>query len=100
VLFPSNGSRDQAHGQPEAITQTLFGSRHLALIDFVVIACQVEQTVQDQNLHLVGSRMPQPLGILCGNLNRDGDVADKTMRPDFWGNDSTSSVCPCRETVG
>jgi len=77
VDFPVGGSRalDQRRGKPEPSPQARFFPRHLSTVGFVVVAGQVQQPVQNQDLDLVGQAVSQAAGIARADLGRNGDVA-------------------------
>ena len=51
---------------------------HLAFVDFMIEARQVQHAVQDQDLHFRGQRVSEFGSILGGDFQRDGDVPRHT----------------------
>ena len=69
-LIPLNQGNGKTHGA----TQRCFLARHLSIIALMVIARQMQDTVQHQDFYFLGGGVSQVGGVLCGDLYRDGNV--------------------------
>jgi len=49
--------------------------RHGAVVALVIVAAQVQDTVQGENLYFLGGGVSEFLRVLRGDLSGDGDVA-------------------------
>src|SRR5260221_13482601 len=61
--------------QLELGAQTSFTGRHAAVVGLMVIAGQVQQTMQNKDLQFLTGAMPVAAGVCERDLGRDGDVA-------------------------
>jgi hypothetical protein len=78
IALGRSGALDQSRRQPQRPPQTRFFPRHLSTIGFVIVAGQVQQPVQDQDLHLVGRAVSQAACVASGDFRRDSNVAGGT----------------------
>lgn len=69
---------DQRDGKAERASQARFLACHFSRVGFMIVAGQVQQTVQDEDLQLVVGGVSQAAGIACGDLRRDGKIAGET----------------------
>jgi hypothetical protein len=57
----------------------LLFARHRPLIVLVIVASEVEHSMQHKNLDLLRWRMAQPPGVLRGDIGCDRYVASKSI---------------------
>jgi hypothetical protein len=73
------GSFDQSHRQPQCVAQTRFSRRHLSVIFFMIVAREMKDAVQSENLNLLRYCMAEALRILTGQLRRNRDVPGQAV---------------------
>ena len=66
---------DESNRQFQLHPQLRFACPHFAVVGFMIVAGQMQQPMEDQDLQLRFGGMPK-FGSICGrNLSRDGQVA-------------------------
>jgi hypothetical protein len=78
--YGHGGTLDQALGQAEAGAQQELAAGHLAFVNFMVVAGQVEKAVKNQHSKLCGQRVAAGGGLLAGGGDADGQVARRALR--------------------
>jgi hypothetical protein len=56
--------------------KAIFDAGHLAVVGFVVVAEEMENAVEDEDLEFVGEGAAEFFGIAAGGGGGDGDVAE------------------------
>jgi hypothetical protein len=69
------GTFDETLGQAEGGAEFFLAASHFAVVDLVVVAGQVEQTVKDKDLQFTGERVALIGSLAAGSVNADGQVA-------------------------
>ena len=69
------GAFDEALGQTEARAQYAFAASHLAVVDFVVVAGEMQQAVEDQNFDFDGQRVTLFASLAQCSRHADGEIA-------------------------
>ena len=59
----------------ECTAKTFFLARHSAAVGFVIVTCEVEHAVQNQNFQLLRGRVLVEARVAAGDLGRDHDLA-------------------------
>jgi len=67
-------SFDQRLRKSQVPAQLRFSRRHFAIVTFMIIPCEVQYSMQNQDADLIGKRMAEPLGVSSGKIERDGNV--------------------------
>jgi hypothetical protein len=57
------------------MTQFFFFPGHLALVAFVIVAAQMQDSVQRENFDFFGGRVPKGARIVGGDFRRDSNIA-------------------------
>jgi len=70
--FAALGERRWKSERP---AQTYFLTCHFAIIALMVEARQMEDSVENKNLHLQGAGMAEAAGVIEGNIGRDRDLS-------------------------
>jgi hypothetical protein len=73
-------SFDEALGQAEDGTKAALAARHLTGVRFVVVAGEVQEAVEDQDLNFRGKGVALFDGLAPCGSNADGEVAGDRMR--------------------
>src|SRR5579864_6042026 len=78
----TNRVKDLRHrlNQPQLATEFGFPAFHLAVVGFVVVAHQVENTVKDKNAHLVIKGATKAARVSFRHRRGDGNIADILRR--------------------
>lgn len=66
---------NESNRQSQLHPQLRFARPHFAIVGFVIVAGQMQQPVEDQDLQLRFGGMPKFGGICGSNLSRDSQVA-------------------------
>jgi hypothetical protein len=69
------GPLDQSFAEAQAGAQKAFAARHLAGIGFVIVASQVEQTMENEDLDLDSQGVALAAGLAEGGRHADGEIA-------------------------
>jgi len=72
-------SFDQRLGKAQAPAQLRFSRLHFAVVPFMIIPREVQDSMQKQDPDLIGKRMAQALGVASGKLERYGYVAGEAF---------------------
>jgi hypothetical protein len=84
-------SVDEAAGEFELGAEGGFASGHLSVIDFMVLAGEVEETVEEEDADFGVERVAVGDGLAGGGVKRDGEVAG-VLVCDFRGRGEAEDV--------
>ena len=69
---------DQSNRKIQFAPKCVLARQHFTVVDLVIVTCQMQQPMQDENLHFGGQRMSDVSRIGSGNLKRNRDVSGDT----------------------
>ena len=69
------GAFDEALGEAEACAELLFAAGHFAVVGFVVVAGEMEETMEDEDLQFTGEGVALIGGLAAGGFHADGQIA-------------------------
>ncbi|HWZ84356.1 MAG TPA: hypothetical protein VNW47_17135 [Terriglobales bacterium] len=68
------GSFDQADGEAKLAAEFFFAAGHFPAVTFVVVAAQVKDAVQSENLDFLGGGVSESARVVRCDFGGDGDV--------------------------
>ena len=75
------GSLDQSCRQFQFGAQFLFQRGHFTLIRLMIVACQMEQTMEQKDLTFSFQRVPQRLRVASGDFPGNRNIAGQLKFP-------------------
>ena len=69
------GAFDESGGKTEVAAECGFLSGHFAVVGLVVLAGEMEETVEEENFYFVAEGVAVGGGLARGSVERDGQVA-------------------------
>ena len=77
----THGPLDQAMRETQSRSKFLLTPRHLARVDFVIVAGEMKQPMKDEDLDFNRKRMSALLSLPTRGWNADGKIAGNLQRP-------------------
>src|SRR5262249_49187569 len=74
VFYGPRLAFNQTCWKPQLLAKSKLFLRHFPRVTFVVVTCQMQNPVQHKDLHLIGWRVSQCMGVPARNIRRNDNV--------------------------